>query len=401
MTNRIFRALSYELSLWKYQHIRHAHIMRGKPPTTARTLQQRLEELNWKDPEISFKVDIGFSLPKLKKNPLIDRWTAQLKQQRKDLKFEKLSRTKQLLINLNVAKNDWLATDGPKHIYKIAEHYKVYDHLYGDAYFFPVLPLSIQYSIDAENLFAPVYTGNILKSCEAVDKPIIDYCSDSNSLWTLLMTTPDANFSDPNAEYCHWFIGNIPGSEIAKGEQLIDYLRPIPPKGIGYCRYIFVLYKQNKHLDYSNYRREQPCLNLNDRNWNTLDFYKKYQDYLTPAGLAFFQANWDLSLKDFYHNKLDMKSPVFQYDFPPPYIRPQEYYPKRRPFNIYMDKYRDPKQINKEFFLRKMAKVHPFEGPEPPLPFPCAVRPKTFVPSWLKTVRVKEGLKQGYVNEID
>jgi len=45
---------------------------------------------------------------------------------------------------------------------------------------------------------------------------------------------------------------------VSKGEQLIDYLRPIPPKGIGHCRYIFVLYKQDKKIDFSQYKKNQP-----------------------------------------------------------------------------------------------------------------------------------------------
>lgn len=43
---------------------------------------------------------------------------------------------------------------------------------------------------------------------------------------------------------------------------------------------------------------------MEKRNWKTLDFYRKYQDIITPASIAFFQAEWDQSLKDFYHNTL-------------------------------------------------------------------------------------------------
>lgn len=49
-------------------------------------------------------------------------------------------------------------------------------------------------------------------------------------------------------------------------------------------------------------------LTLKERNWNTLEFYRKYQDYLTPAGLAFFQSDWDLTVKEFYHSVLSAYS---------------------------------------------------------------------------------------------
>lgn len=43
---------------------------------------------------------------------------------------------------------------------------------------------------------------------------------------------------------------------------------------------------------------------LSERTFSTYEFYKNLQDDITPAGLAFFQADWDKSLKQFYHNVL-------------------------------------------------------------------------------------------------
>lgn len=77
-----------------------------------------------------------------------------------------------------------------------------------------------------------------------------------------------------------------------------------------------------------------------------MDFYKQFQDHLTPAGLAFFQSDWDASLPKFYHEVLGMKEPIFEYDFPKPYVREQEWFPIRQPFNLYLDKYRDEKEVN-------------------------------------------------------
>lgn len=45
-------------------------------------------------------------------------------------------------------------------------------------------------------------------------------------------------------------------------------------------------------------------LTLADRTFKTLDFYREFQDNLTPAGLAFFQADWDDSVQKFYHKTL-------------------------------------------------------------------------------------------------
>lgn len=49
---------------------------------------------------------------------------------------------------------------------------------------------------------------------------------------------------------------NIPGNKIEQGETLIEYLQPFPPKGTGYHRHIFVLYKQEKKIDLSAFKRD-------------------------------------------------------------------------------------------------------------------------------------------------
>jgi hypothetical protein len=45
-------------------------------------------------------------------------------------------------------------------------------------------------------------------------------------------------------------------------------------------------------------------LNLEERTFKTYDFYRERQEFITPAGLAFFQADWDESVKEFFHKTL-------------------------------------------------------------------------------------------------
>jgi len=52
--------------------------------------------------------------------------------------------------------------------------------------------------------------------------------------------------------------GNIPGSDISRGEKLVDYIQPFPVRGTGAHRFIFVLFEQNKHIDYGYIRRPSP-----------------------------------------------------------------------------------------------------------------------------------------------
>ncbi|XP_065171907.1 large ribosomal subunit protein mL38-like [Atheta coriaria] len=379
--------------------VRNGHHLRGKPPGVAKSLQQRLEEINYKDPKLTFKVNIGFAASKTVQDQASR--IGVLKNNRQNKELEKQSRNQSLLINLDDVKKEWLTQGGPQHIQQIAEHYGVFEHLFGDAYFAPVVPLHVKYNIGGDKV-APVYYGNVLKPSDTASAPEVEFNSPkgNDGLWTLIMTNPDGHLTENNKEYVHWFVGNIPGDQFSKGETIVNYLQSFPPKGTGFHRHIFVLYKQEKKLDFSAWKRDGACLNLSDRTFSTQEFYRGLQDDLTPAGLAFFQADWDSSLNEFYHNKLNMQEPIFEYDFPETYVKKQEWFPLREAFNLYMDRYRDPKQINKEFLLRKLKDVDPFSPPKKPLPYPNAVKYEGYVPSWLKLEKTKSRNKWGRINDI-
>ncbi|XP_063235721.1 large ribosomal subunit protein mL38 [Bacillus rossius redtenbacheri] len=379
--------------------IRYGHKMRGKPPTIARSLKQRLSDENPQDISLTFKVDIGFRLPKLSRQDRLKEHS-EFKQRKQERTLEKLSRTQKLSVPLDKVKEEWSKSLAPYQIKTAAEHYGVFEHLFGDAYFYPQVMLDVLYKQKEEDLYMKVHRGNVIKPSEATAAPDVSYTADPATLWTLVLTNPDGHFSSDDSEYVHWFVGNIPGSDVSKGDVVWDYLQPFPPRGTGFHRFVFVLYKQEKRMDYSSLKKEQPCVNLSERTFRTQDFYRERQDDITPAGLAFFQSDWDRSLTDFYHNTLNMKEPVFEYDFPPPYIRPQVLFPLRQPFNLYMDKYRDEKQIAKEFLLRKLKNVHPFRKPDPPLKYPNAVPlDNSKVPSWLRTEIKKARLGWGRIND--
>lgn len=369
--------------------VRNGHHLRGKAPGIARSLEQRLQEINYKDPTLNYRVDISLAPPLFDKK-LKEERLKHLKEQRKNLALEKASRNKTLNVDIEKVFEDWSATVGSQQIKTIADHYGIYQDLYGDAYFYPRVPLNVQFKSEINS---PVYFGNVIHPKNAQEKPEVSFESDKDTFWTLLLTNPDTNFTDNNSEYVHWFVGNIPGNSIEKGELLFKYLQPFPPRGTGYHRFIFVLYKQNKKLNFDQYKSNANEFDLMSRNFSTLNFYRNYQDDLTPASLVFFQSEWDKSLTEFYHHKLQMQEPIFEYDFDPPYIRPQKWFPIKQPFNLYMDKYRDPKQINKEFLERKLKNVHPFKDPPAPLPFPNAVRFDKYTPSWLKLEKTKSKLK--------
>ena len=145
-----------------------------------------------------------------------------------------------------------------------------------------------------------VIKGNIIKPKEATTVPYVEFDSDPDSLWTLALTNPDGHFTDEDAEYLHWMVGNIKGSDIESGKVVCDYLQPFPPKGTGYHRYVFVLYKQvsrptvqiirwkifpnlafhwicrhyfqESEIDFSAYQRNPNSTSLEERTFSTKKF---------------------------------------------------------------------------------------------------------------------------------
>lgn len=95
--------------------------------------------------------------------------------------------------------------EGLKSMKVVGEHYGIFEHLFGDAYFHPVVRLNVHYDIGKDDMLAPVYLGNILKPKETQKPPTVEYKAEKESLWTLVLTTPDGVLTPAN-EWCHWFM---------------------------------------------------------------------------------------------------------------------------------------------------------------------------------------------------
>ncbi|KAK7076049.1 39S ribosomal protein L38, mitochondrial [Halocaridina rubra] len=94
-----------------------------------------------------------------------------------------------------------------------------------------------------------------------------------------------------------------------------------------------------------------------------------------------------------------MQEPVYEYNFPEPYINPPKYFPLRKQFNTYMDMHRDPKQIAKETLVKRLEKINPLEGEPPLLPYPAAV-PTPQPTSWERKEAKKERLGVGKYRDL-
>ncbi|CAD5111139.1 DgyrCDS477 [Dimorphilus gyrociliatus] len=281
----------------------------------------------------------------------------------------------------------WLEEEGPLHKLRIAEHFGIFEHLFEGAYFYPIEKLVVAYDYD-HDFVSPVYYGNRIYPADAQKAPLVRYASDNNTKWSLILTNPDGNLIDNQSECLHWFIGNIPGNNIEKGDFLCNYLPPFPPRGTGLHRMVFLLFKQSGEINFEEERRTN-SVNLQQRTFKVADLFKKHSADLTPAGLSFFQTEYDDSVRETFHKTLDMKEPSYEYDFDPFYISPIKEYPHKEPFDKYYDRYRDKKDIGEEVLKLKMKMMSPFKPYEPEFKYPGAHEHyktqwgKHYKPTWL------------------
>ncbi|CAH1404411.1 unnamed protein product [Nezara viridula] len=164
----------------------------------------------------------------------------------------------------------------------------------------PIAPasiLSVQYPDHNVDL------GNELTPTIVKDEPTVTWDADANAFYTLCMTDPDApSRATPKArEWHHWLVGNIPGSDIKKGEVLSAYIGSAPPKGTGLHRYVFVMYKQPGKLEFDEPRLPNNSPK-NRANFSIAKFASKYK-LGNPIAGNFYQAAWD-EYSDVVHKRL-------------------------------------------------------------------------------------------------
>ncbi|KAH8288308.1 hypothetical protein KR054_000668, partial [Drosophila jambulina] len=138
-----------------------------------------------------------------------------------------------------------------------------------------------------------VNMGGELTPKEVKGQPKVEWDADSNDLYTLVLTDPDApSRKDPKyREWHHWLVVNIPGKQVEKGEVLTDYVGACPPEDTGLHRYVFLVFKQPKMLNCNEPRIPKTS---GDRrsNFSTAKFSTKYQ-LGNPIAGNFFLAQWD------------------------------------------------------------------------------------------------------------
>ncbi|NXL59969.1 RM38 protein, partial [Chordeiles acutipennis] len=292
-------------------------------------------------PQPEPKTDIGLPRAELLQAKEIKERKKILRENHQNAEMERAARLRTVLIPLDEVRAEWEKTSGPFHKQRVAEHCGVFRDLFRGATFTPWVPLRVEYSQEDEDL-VPVYYGNIVTPSEASSPPAVSYEADEGSLWTLLLTNPDGHLREADSEYLHWLVANIPGNDIKSGKEICHYLPPFPAMGTGYHRFVFLLFKQDSPIDFSEDVRPMPCTRAFSRVCLTSSGRVCVWEPLLAKGRA-----WGLDLSCLadvlYPPFTDMREPVFEFVRPPVYHPPQVKFPRHQPLR-YLDRYRDTKE---------------------------------------------------------
>ncbi|CAF0913965.1 unnamed protein product [Didymodactylos carnosus] len=399
--------MPYTTAIWRkrypYRHRGQFEVHHDETYTKdmeLKTLAERKKEynpnpLNVKSVNIGVPhIPINEKLRKEEHKKRIAHYTAQ--RERADLKKQHYDGTLQL--PLDEVRQDFVNSSIARlTVHTIAEHYNIYQDLFKHGYFIPQIMLNIVYPYQNDEV-TPVFSGNRLYAKDASKKPFVEFTSPNETdLFTLVFTNLDGHLQQDDSEVLHWFVGNIPGSQIDKGETLCSYLPPFPPNGTGWHRCVFVLYKQNEKINFTEKYQQLPgeSVSLEKRTFRTSEFFDKMHNYLRPIGLSFFQCHWDSSVKDVFHHVLKMKEPHYEFDFEARHLPPQEFSVEYKPFNWYLDQYRDRKDVNEEVIKHYLEVTCPFNGYPKISKYLVAVPNEKWFPDWYKYERVRYHKRQG------
>ncbi|ULU09510.1 hypothetical protein L3Y34_014132 [Caenorhabditis briggsae] len=334
---------------------------------------EKLPEMHVIDPANHMR-----SLSELMKKPEIDQIDIGFKKREEVVKAEKSaedrvelerkSRHMQLKIDISSLASENL---------QVYRHFRVFDDLFGENVFFENVQ-KLDVAFQDHHL---VHSGNILTAETTVIAPevSIESVGKGKGFNTILMVNLDGNAMEKRGELIHWLISNIPDGEgIQKGEEVMKYLQPLPFYGTGYHRVAFVLFRHQEKVDF----KIGGGSSLEERVHSISDLYKSHESQLTPSAIRFFQTSYDKSVKTTLHS-LGLKSPLYEYEYRQALKPAQREFPEKpQPFDLYLDMYRDPKEVEKEILEKRLAEVKLDHVEEPEWIDPNWVENKKTLPAW-------------------
>jgi len=265
-------------------------------------------------------------------------------------------------------------------------------------------------------VISPVFRGNLLYPLYASSRPFVTIDARINgasfpaeqaissptgvsllteppapkSFYSVLLMCLDSPLGD-DYPVCHWAISNV--SKNNPGQEVMPYLHVYGIEGFGYHRYAFLVLQHEKELSIKPIEE----FLLKERQLNLRQLIT--DNGATPLGLSWFQTTYDDYSKYVMHHVLNMRCPVYEYIEEPAPVFMQTKHPFAAPFNLYLDHFRDPKEIAAGVLKERLKKVDPLnydkEFERDPLPNAYLPEIRDIQPSWMQSTEWKRRNRLG------
>lgn len=148
--------------------------------------------------------------------------------------------------------------------------------------------------------------GAELTPTQVKDVPQLSWTVETGALYTVVMTDPDApSRKEPKfSEWRHWLVTDVPGSDVASGDVISDYVGSGPPLETGLHRYVLLVYKQPGKLTVDESLRKTKNQANGREKWSVQKFAEQH-GLGTPVAGNLFQAQWDEYVPQLYKQFTD------------------------------------------------------------------------------------------------
>jgi len=153
-----------------------------------------------------------------------------------------------------------------------------------------------------------VQAGNTLAPSDTPNAPDVVTWNATSAFYTLIKTDPDAPSRTMPAyrEFVHWVRTNIPGNDIAAGEDIATYVGAAPPHSSGPHLYAHLLYQHDKPLTEAQIAEGKEY--FKNRGGLKAHQWAQQAGLVGPVAAVAYKAEWDASC-DAAHEALGFVPP--------------------------------------------------------------------------------------------
>jgi hypothetical protein len=149
---------------------------------------------------------------------------------------------------------------------------------------------------DGDSALRVAELGQTVSPRQVLERPRLNYNTHANRFYAVALVDPDAPSRDKpvQAQWLHWLSVNIPGRDASRGDVLVEYVGPAPPRGTGVHRYVFLLFEQGKHWDVDSAPRIPRTQASGRAKWSWERFLQQQNDPTAKLqAINFVRAEYD------------------------------------------------------------------------------------------------------------